>query len=262
MSAVCQFDFTVGRDFVTQEKLQELLENHCKKWCFQLERGENGFEHYQGRLSLKTKTRLTGIIKLFGIKEIHFSITSNENKENDFYACKEDTRILGPWKNTDEKIYIPRQVREIEQLYPWQQYIVDNYNIWDTRSINVIVDTQGNCGKSTLVSYMRAHRLAFKIPYCNDFKDIMRMVCDVPIKRCYLIDMPRAIKKDKLFQLFSAIEEIKNGYAYDDRYHFKEIVFDCPNIWIFMNELPDYTMLSADRWKFWHITEEMELTRI
>ena len=124
---------------------------------------------------------------------------------------KDDTRIDGPWKDDDEEIYIPRQIREIEKLYPWQQHIVDNYDIWDTRSINIVIDKRGNNGKSILVSYMRAHKLAFAIPYCNDFRDILRMVMDVPTKRCYLIDMPRAIKKEKLFQMYSAIETIKNG---------------------------------------------------
>jgi len=198
--------------------------------------------------------------ELFKIKEIHFSITSNENRDNDFYTSKEESRIDGPWRDTDEKLYIPRQVREITTLYPWQQYIVDNYDVWDTRTINIIIDARGNTGKSTLVSYMRAWKLAFKIPYCNDFRDILRMVCDVPIKRCYLIDMPRAIKKDKLFQLFSAIEEIKNGYAYDDRYQFKEKVFDCPNIWIFTNILPTWELLSNDRWRVWEVDAAMNLT--
>ena len=144
-------------------------------------------------------------------------------------------------------------------MYPWQQHIIDNYDIWDTRTINVIYDVKGNNGKSTLCGYMRSHKLGFVLPFCNDFKDIMRMIMCVPTKRCYLMDMPRAINKEKLYQMYSAIETIKNGYAYDDRYSFKEKVFDCPNIWLFCNVLPDRSLLSEDRWKFWQISDSKEL---
>lgn len=252
MSACCVYDFTLSNICEINE-LKNVLKKNCKKWCFQLERGESNYEHYQGRFSLKVKKRLLTCKKLFEWKEIHLSPTSNENRDNMFYVTKEDTRIDGPWSDQDEEIYIPRQIREINKLYEWQQHIVDNYDVWDTRTINIIIDAKGNTGKSTLIGYMRAHKLGFAIPYCNDFRDIMRMIMDVPTKRCYLMDMPRAIKKEKLYQMYSALETIKNGYAYDDRYHFKEKVFDCPNIWVFTNIFPDLSLLSQDRWVIWKI---------
>lgn len=187
-SPICVYDFTLPNRYEIDE-LKKLLRKNCKKWCVQLERGESGYEHYQGRISLKMKKRLKQCKELF-FNDIHLSPTSNENKKNMFYVMKDDTRIDGPWKDDDEEIYIPRQIREIEKLYPWQQHIVDNYDIWDTRSINIVIDKKGNNGKSILVSYMRAHKLAFAIPYCNDFRDILRMIMDVPTRRCYLIDMP------------------------------------------------------------------------
>lgn len=81
------------------------------------------------------------------------------------------------------------------------------------------------------------------------------MVCDMPTSTCYLIDLPRAMKKTNMVGLFSAIEEIKSGYAYDDRYKFVEKFFDCPNIWVFTNYIPDSEYLSADRWKIWQINK-------
>lgn len=254
-NACCVWDFTVGFDFIEFDDLKNKLKENCKKYCFQLELSENEYKHYQGRISLKRKVRLTGLKKLFVTPQIHWSITSNENKSNMFYVCKDDTRINGPWKDTDIERYIPRQIREIESLYPWQQNIVDNYDRWDTRTINILYCPQGNIGKTTLVGYMRAHGLGFKIPFCNNFKDILRIVCDVPTYRCYLMDMPRAISKENLAQLYSAIEDIKNGYAYDDRYKFKEKHFDCPNIWLFTNILPQLEFLSLDRWKLWEVID-------
>lgn len=262
MAYCCVWDFTLKREVCEIDTLKHILKEHCKKWCFQIEEGESGYVHYQGRLSLKTKKRLKGVKNIFNMSEIHLSPTSSINRDNMFYACKEETRLEGPWKDTDEELYIPRQIREIDSLYSWQQTIVDQYDVWDTRTINIVIDKKGNNGKSTLIGYMRAHKLAFALPYCNDFKDIMRMVMDVPTKRCYLLDMPRAIKKEKLFQLFSALETIKNGYAFDDRYSFREKIFDCPNIWVFTNTIPELSYLSLDRWVFWEITDNLELSEI
>jgi hypothetical protein len=65
-----------------------------------------------------------------------------------------------------------------------------------------------------------------------------------------------------MFQFYSAVETIKDGYAYDDRYSFKEKVFDCPNIWIFCNVLPDLNLLSMDRWKIWDIDDAFNLAKL
>lgn len=88
---------------------------------------------------------------------------------------------------------------------------------------------------------------------------MMRMVMDTKKMRIYIIDLPRAMKKEHLFQFFSGIETLKDGYAYDDRYKFKEEYFDSPNIWVFMNIIPEESYLSTDRWKIWRIDTNKNL---
>lgn len=258
-SATCVWDFTVPKE-IEYIELAKLLDKHCKKWCFQLESGETTeYEHYQGRFSLKLKKRLKQLKEIFGNK-YHFSITSNSNRENNFYVMKDETRIDGPWDENSDILprYIPRQVREINELWPWQNKIIEMSKIWDTRHIHAIIDKQGNIGKSILVTYMGVNKMSNNIPFCNDYKDILRMVMDRPKRRCYTIDIPRAINKEKLFQMYGAIETVKSGYAYDDRYKFKEDYFDSPNIFVFTNVEPDTNLLSIDRWKFWKV-ENKEL---
>lgn len=254
---IYHYDFTLPKDDYSHSELIDILyPSIVKKYCFQLEEGDSGYIHYQGRISLIKKRRLNEILKIIKplLEKIHISPTSKNGLENNFYVMKQDTRLKGPWSDTDEKpAYIPRQIREIENLHPWQCSVLEKSREWDTRSINIIHDTGGNIGKSTLATYMGVHKLGKQIPYCNDYKDILRMVMDMPTASCYLIDMPRAICKDKLFQMYSAIETIKSGYAYDDRYHFKDKYFDCPNIWVFTNVLPDANLLSQDRWKYWEV---------
>ncbi len=73
--------------------------------------------------------------------------------------------------------------------------------------------------------------------------------------RLYLIDFPRAANAATCAGFWSAMESIKNGWAWDDRYKFKEIYFDCPNVWVFTNTLPDERVLTGDRWAVWVIVD-------
>jgi hypothetical protein len=250
MNAMCVYDFT-DNNFSDLSLIKGWCKEYCKKWSFVGEQGTSTMrKHWQGRISLKIKKRLNAIPNPL---KFHFSITSKSNKDNTFYIEKGDTAITPIYSDTDEEIYIPKQIREISSLYPWQEQIIQQSKIWDTRSINVVYCKTGNIGKTTLMGWIRAYRLGRCLPVCNDYKDMLRMVCDIPTSTMYCIDMPRALNKDRLYGFYSAIETIKDGYAYDDRYKFKEKIFDCPNIWIFSNLLPDASMLSNDRWKIWEV---------
>lgn len=247
-SNVCTWDFTRKASGITPEALKAACRLVAKKWAFQLEVGtQTGYEHYQGRISLKTKARHGP-----DWPETHWSVTSNENRDNSFYVLKEDTRKAGPW--TDADAYIPRQVRDIV-LRPWQQAIINSANTWDTRTINILHCPGGNIGKSTLKTYAGAHRIGRALPMMESYKDYMRMVMDTPKCKLYLIDFPRSQQRLGCGNLWSAIETIKDGYAYDDRYGFREEYFDCPTVWVFTNNLPDRSHLSVDRWKTWTVID-------
>jgi len=71
--------------------------------------------------------------------------------------------------------------------------------------------------------------------------------------------MPRGMKKDRLGDFYSGIEIIKNGVAYDKRYTAKKVRFDRPRIFIFTNELPNFSLMSKDRWRVWNVTENYDL---
>lgn len=260
MNAICVWDFTAFQYDISETR--SLLKANCKKWSFQEEMGSlNGTKHLQGRISLKTKQRLQGVVKMFPAGW-HWSVTSNENRDNAFYVTKEETRVAGPWADTDEEIYIPRQIRGIE-LYPWQSQVIKDSETFNSRTVNVIIDTKGNIGKSTLKTYIGANRIGRAIPFVNDFKDIMRIIMDTSKMKLYVIDMPRALRKTELNNFWAGIEELKNGYAWDDRYKFREQYFDSPAVWILTNEIPDTSLLSRDRWRFHRIKKStMELKRL
>lgn len=256
MSKIYRFDFTLSAEILDDPtKIIKLLKEFCKKGVFSKELSpETEYLHYQGRVSLIKKLTIGQLIKAtpVSLKGIHWSCTSNNCEDND-YVTKEYTRVDGPWNIDDEIDYIPKQIREIENLFDWQQEVINNLTIWDKRTINFIYCPDGNIGKSTLVGWIRAYKLGRALPPVNDYKDMLRIVCDLPTSNAYIIDMPRALKKDKLWGFYSAIETIKDGYAYDDRYRFREKIFDCPNIWIFSNIIPELKLLSADRWKIFTV---------
>lgn len=250
---VVTYDFTAFG--CEPEAAIELLRKYCKIWDFQQEKTSTDRLHLQGRFHLKVKERLVGVAKKF--PGWHLSVTSKASRNDAYYVTKEDTRVAGPWSSADpEPAYIPRHIRRISELRPWQQYIVDHAKDDEERTVNVIVDTAGNIGKSTLASYCGSHGLGRMLPFCNDFRDLSRMVMDTPTSNLYLIDMPKAIKKDKLAQFYAGIEQLKNGYAFDDRYAFREKYFDNPMVWVFTNTVPDFDLLSADRWKLWSIVDD------
>lgn len=249
----------------TSKILIEILSDISKKYVFQLERGKQTQRlHFQGRFSLITKKRKVETLKMFKrLATISLIPETKDGEEASSFYCmkKDDTYVEGPWSNeTEKEVYIPINIRELEALRPWQTKIIDLAKVMrDYRTINVVYDTQGNVGKTTICTYMGVYGIGKLLPFCNDYKDILRMCYDIGPKKAYLIDMPRAISKERLFQFYAAIETIKSGYAYDDRYNFRDRYFDPPNIFVFTNVLPDETLLSQDRWVYWQVVDEVLL---
>lgn len=230
---------------------------------------DDGYVHWQGRISLFKRKRLCELKALCKANELllskaHFSPTSNPGLGSVFYCCKLDTRIAGPWSDQDpELIPMPRQLKHISSLYSWQQEIIDrSIYCWDSRKINVLYDPTGCSGKSTLVTWCKVHNiLNCKTVPCilNSFLDLNQAVMSQPVGQLYYVDMPRALPKNKLNDFMAFIETLKNGYCYDTRYKYTERFFDSPVVWIFCNIKLPTEMLSRDRWRIYNINDEKEL---
>lgn len=250
------WDVTI-HDIRPVQELRDYLKTFSKKYCFQLERGEEeGKLHYQTRFSLKVKERDTGVYKRFKDWKAHVTLTSLENRDNMFYVMKEDTRVDGPWTDENE-VYVPRDIRGIKELRPWQMTLKENLIKDDDRCVDILIDKDGNNGKTLFSRYMQIFHNAQIMPMVNDYKDLMRMAYSLREKKIFFIDMPRSIEKKKLKQLFGGIESLKGGYAYDDRYTFKQALFDPPRVCVFTNVEPKLEYLTKDRWRLWEIRNGM-----
>lgn len=262
MSSCCCWDFTIPETATTKEDLVSTLGIIAKKWCFQLEMGESGYRHFQGRLSLKMKARLGSTKAALGIDEAHLSPTSKPNTTNDFYACKEESRISGPWKDNDPTPKVmPCDVRKFAEgeMYPWQQAIYDSADVYDERHVDLLYDPVGCSGKTKIGRYMNFTERGRFVPTFDKFRELIEYVNGFAPAKCYIIDTPRATRNAK--EMWAGIETLKDGYTFEHRYHAECRMFDPPRIWVFCNALPKPEWLSKDRWRFWTISNEGELVR-
>jgi len=272
-NVTCVFDFTAKADVADVPAVKAFLTKVAKKWTFQKEKGTKaGYLHLQGRVSLRVRVRLPGAVSLFnqqwGTGWGKMSVTSGDEAAKmfldgtAFYCMKDDTRVEGPWTDKDP---VPQfetvEVKKLNQkgLTEWQTTIKEMIEVgYDGRSINVVYCPEGNIGKSSFTEWLEWADIAYELPMMRLMEDIMQAVMCVNINRrwnAFTIDMPRAMKKEKLFDFFSGIECLKNGVAYDKRYSFKKLRFNRPHIWIFTNDVPDVALMSRDRWKIWQVYE-------
>jgi len=248
------------------ESVRKWFEGIAKKYTFQIEKGDSGYTHLQGRISLCKKRRKPELIKLFNSEKSLAPMyceptTSNESKKVAFYVLKRDTRVEGPYADTDEIKVETKQLKLFKgyTLRPYQQSIIEKSQNFCMRTIDLVYDTTGNCGKSILSEYMEYLGLSEEVPPFRMMDDIFQWVCSRPIKKSYIVDMPRGMKKDRLGDFYSGIEVIKNGVAYDKRYSAKKRRFDRPRVFVFTNTLPNLSLVSADRWKIWIIDSSYTL---
>lgn len=268
MSQIATLDVTAPCAKFTKSDIFGILKEWAKKWVFQQEKSDSGYEHFQIRLSLIKKRRISELKKLGFFKGAHFSPTSTtvHSKGAFNYVMKADTRVDGPWKDT-EYVEPPPVTRQLvhfrnQEMYPWQKALCDLVKRVDDRKITIIHCPHGDNGKSILCEHLEQLGEVCEIPPMRSMEDIMACVMCQPISPAYVIDMPRGMKKDKLGEFYSGLETLKNGIAYDKRYAFKKRRFNRPQVFVFTNNLPAWGLMSKDRWDVFQIDQNKCLAPI
>ena len=269
------YDFTLPLENMKPEDLFSDLQELCKKWVFQPELShQTKYEHFQGKFSLRTRARLTTVRnKMVSIHErwskVHLSPTVTENTRSFDYVMKADSRMGDKtyddrWYETFQNQYIPRQYK-VDKLRPFQSKILYMATIFHPRKINLIINECGDMGKSTIAHILRLLHDGIVLPICNDAEKLIQSACNMLMARKIRktipisIDLPRAMNQSKLNDMYTAIEQIKSGYVYDVRNHFKSWDFDSPTIFVFTNKCPPINMLTENRWSLFEIDNEYEL---
>jgi len=231
------------------EKLVHVLKQVAKGWVFQLERGTH--LHFQGRMSLKTKMTLKALTKIF---KWHFlQEEKGEWTVSTMYCMKKDkTFVNGPWTDKNPKEIIHEYRPTYPVWLPWQRVLLDHLDDPPPRrQIYYVWSELGRTGKSTLCQYLVYEKDA--MPYsCQSFRHITHSVVEAGAKKIYVFDIPRAVDPKNLKEVFTAIENIKDGVVRSSMYAANVLKMRPPHVVIFAN-VPPPPWLSEDRYMILHV---------
>lgn len=252
--------WTLNEDATEEEKKNfynlnyindHLNELDPKHYIYQLELGDKTNKyHYQGFLKLKRKTRVQTLTKLLNVPFKGIWITpAYDEKAVIKYCSKEETRIAGPFDNTNN--YQGEDLHDlITGMYQWQRSIEHYVTTCDPcpRKIFWIWDPVGNNGKTFFVKYLcwkyKALLLTWSKPDDIKFaransKDTDIVICDFTRTKSKFSDMDG---------MYECLESIKSGAFMVGKYESKNYIGKCPHLFVFSNYLPDRQKLSNDRW--------------
>jgi len=256
-----------------EQKLINFFNKYCTEALFQYEIGTiKGKEHIQGVFTLLGERQSkTATLKMF---EMYFGdyygLTLNpvgDRLATDKYVTKEEGRVKGPFKAGRNHMFDEEMSKK--PLRHWQKNLFELLtsdelpNLKD-RKVIWVQDTQGNTGKSWFRKWLDIGQNEINVqplPVSNvdRLMSAVNIISKTNKVDVYTIDLTRTRGEDEsLRDLFSAIEQIKNGYVVDVMYgKFNRAIFDPPVVIIFTNERLDtpvgpnksyYDYLSEDRW--------------
>jgi hypothetical protein len=138
----------------------------------------------------------------------------------------------------------PQKDLPTHPLHDWQQELSQRLNGEpDDRTIVFVVDPVGNKGKSWFAHYyaMIHDRVQVMEPAK---KADMSYALDSTI-RVLFIDAPRSRTE---YVLYDFLEAVKNGFVFSPKYESRTKTLNKCHVVCLMNEYPDMTKLSADRY--------------
>lgn len=141
--------------------------------------------------------------------------------------------------------YEPPTVEEHE-FRPWQQHMVDIANQEpDPRAVYFVVDEEGNSGKSWLANWFEAK--SSKAVQCMKPGKLVDMAYEYQEgTEVFILDCPRSKQGDYI--QYDFLESVKDGRLFSPKYESRTKRFKPPHVFVFMNESPDMSKLSEDRY--------------
>jgi hypothetical protein len=254
------------------------------------ETGEEGTPHLQGFFSLLSRKRMLELRKTLG-NRFHLENARNPNaaiqyckKENDWVDFGEMGTTTGKRSDLEEfKVSVkageldPKNLRDIHSdvfaKYPrfCHDYIQDHYPVkevpqhdlkeWqsslkqildsepDDRTVVFVVDEIGNAGKSWFAHWYTQNVGKSQVLLPGKKAD-MAYTLD-PTIRVLFMDAPRS--KQGEYLMYDFLEDVKNGYVFSSKYESRVKRLSQVHVVVNMNEEPDMTKLSRDRYNVIHI---------
>lgn len=269
----------------SQQKVRDLGAG-AEYLVFGRELGDSGTPHLQGFIRFRNRLRFDQVAKL--VPGAHLSVARNVQKAAEYCRKDGDFEefgalpVRGQGKRSDlddfKKACRENEISKVEDIrenyselymkFPkfcieyWEQHLPKNeltryplrewqqvlYNDLerqvDPRKIIFIVDLTGNTGKSWFCDYVRLTKEAVQILTPGRKIDMAyEFHCSTKI---LFMDAPRSKQSD--FLLYDFLEDLKNGRLFSTKYESRMKYFNAPHVVVMMNEHPDMTKLSADRY--------------
>lgn len=249
ISACVHWCFTAPTEYSTDSTIISALDHIADAYIFQKEIGdsETKYEHWQGYVKFKKRTRPIGLLP----KQVHWE-KARSPKHAAAYCAKDDTAAV-PIERHAKNIRIPRPLQKVTYsiLRAWQKKLVDKFKEnadMFCRTINWFWDPVGNIGKSVLCKYFVDQRGA--IILSGKGADCLYAIQQYVEKNgegpdIIIMDIPRCVGE---YISYNAIESAKNGCFFSGKYEGGMVRYNTPHIIVFSNEEPDYSKMSEDRW--------------
>jgi len=276
------------------ERLKGLETEESVSYCiFGKEVGESGTPHLQGFVAFKVRKTLASAVAICG--QAHFSVARNvaqsiqyckkdgdftevgeasvdtQGKRSDLELFKEE--VAGGVLNlkdlrenhSDVFAKYPRFCLEYVQdhqpvpelphhdLRPWQEQLFGELILEpDPRKIIFLVDIQGNSGKTWFSHHFVGTNVRPAQVLLPGKKADMAYALDSTTTVLF-VDAPRS-KQGEYLQ-YDFLEEVKNGYVFSSKYESRIKRLAGCHVVVSMNEEPDLTKLSFDRYDIRRLTD-------
>lgn len=238
--------------------LNSLFSSNSSNFLFSEEKGKSGeTPHLQGYFELKTKKRFTGLLKTFAkldVAGIHLEKAKGNRQENVDYITKEGGEVYG--NLAPEVIYC-------EDPSPRLAFLKDlmlNYNHGKgDRLIHAVVDRVGGLGKTEFARWACLN-MSDCIVSGGKSADMKNQIVEYKKQngrtpKYIILDIPR---QNLDYISYQGIEDVKNMLFYSGKYEGGMIVGNKPFVLMLMNESPELSLLSKDRWRIYNIDNESD----
>lgn len=134
------------------------------------------------------------------------------------------------------------------ELRDWQRDAMARLEVQDDRKVLVVVDEEGGKGKTTLADYIELRRGGWACGQGKhaDLAHAWGKYGDRAACKFVAVDLTRCVNQD--FYPWAFIEDLKNGKCFSGKYNSQKFRFPKQKVIVFMNQYPDKSKLSADRW--------------
>lgn len=241
--------FTLPYDSIELGSLWQDLRSIAKEFTFQQEKGEeDGYLHWQGVFSLKTKEYFATVKNLFP-NQVHLEPCKDWHAARK-YCSKRETRIGNTY--TENSVLL----RCISSLFDWQENCLDiilkEIKKPNDRIIHWYWDSKGRSGKTQFSKFLAIRHGALLF---NNGKtsDIAYAIDGNP--EIVVFNFPRSLEDNVNY---GALEMIKDGLIFSAKYESKCKIFNPPVVLCFANFKPKLSKLSRDRWDVQHISQDEE----